>query len=124
MRRRHPLTVIPIQTAIVANRLRIPFVEIRQAIWNLDPTVLTIDRVQILLKTIPSDTEMDLLTQYAADPSRLGISEQFCLELMVRLASLTLIAPVAFQPHSRQRWSECTSSAAASGMHPLQARLS
>lgn len=68
----------------MANRLRIPFVEIRQAIWNLDPSVLTIDRVQILLKTIPSETEMDMLTQYASDPSRLGISEQFCLELMVR----------------------------------------
>jgi len=64
--------------------MRKPFVEIRQAIWNLDMTLLTVDRLQILLKTIPSDSEMELLSQHASEPSRLGIAEQFCLELMVQ----------------------------------------
>jgi hypothetical protein len=70
---------------IVANRMHIPPSQVKQAIWNIDMEVLTLDRVQILLKTIPSDAEMELLSSHALDPSRLGPSEQFCLELMVRV---------------------------------------
>jgi hypothetical protein len=68
---------------IVASRLQATPAQVKQAVWSLDMNLLTMDRVNILLKTIPTDAEMELISQHAHDPVRLGQAEQFCLELMV-----------------------------------------
>jgi hypothetical protein len=68
---------------IVASRLQATPAQVKQAVWSLDMSLLTMDRVNILLKTIPTDAEMELISQHAHDPVRLGQAEQFCLELMV-----------------------------------------
>lgn len=67
---------------IVASRLQATPAQVKQAVWSLDMSLLTMDRVNILLKTIPTDAEMELISQHAHDPVRLGQAEQFCLELM------------------------------------------
>ncbi len=67
----------------MASRLQATPAQVKQAVWSLDMSLLTLDRVNILLKTIPTDSEMELISQHAHDPVRLGQAEQFCLELMV-----------------------------------------
>jgi len=58
------------------------FVEIRETIVQMEESKLTEQEVKQILTCVPTSEEADMLSEYTANPSVLGKSEQFLCELM------------------------------------------
>jgi len=76
--------------SIVLSRFKVPLEVLKEAIWNLDETVLGVDAATSLLSTLPTSEELTLVSEYTGDRSLLDKPEQFA----------TLLATV---PRHRQR---------------------
>eukprot|EP01083_Nonionella_stella_P279286 950112_1 len=62
---------------IVLSRIRMSHHEIRQAILDMDSRALNLERIQNLVKIVPTDDESRLIRSYKGDPSRLSGTDQF-----------------------------------------------
>ncbi|KAJ0402772.1 hypothetical protein P43SY_009716 [Pythium insidiosum] len=68
--------------SIIIKQFRMPHAAIREAIMKVDTQVLTLERVQGLLKILPSDEEVAAITGYQGDPLTLNEAERVLKELI------------------------------------------
>jgi hypothetical protein len=65
-------------TAIMlSSRFKMPFEKIREAVVNLDPTILTADAVDNLILYAPTTEELDIIESFEDDKAKLGAAERF-----------------------------------------------
>ena len=64
---------------IALGRFRMPYDDIRQAIVDVDTTIITQDRTQALIKLVPTTEEMTMVNEYDGDKSLLMETEKFFL---------------------------------------------
>lgn len=65
--------------AIILRNVRIPHEDLANAILNMDETLLTSSRIEALLKIMPTQEEINLVSAFDGDVSRLAEPEQFIL---------------------------------------------
>ncbi|MDB4339414.1 hypothetical protein N9995_00260 [bacterium] len=69
------------QVSIMLSKFRCTFTEVKDAVMNLDASVLDIEKTADLISFVPFDEEMEVLKAYAGDIARLGLAERFFLEI-------------------------------------------
>lgn len=68
--------------SIIIKQFRLSHAAIREAIMKLDANVLTLDRVQGLLKIVPTDEEIAAIVGFQGDPLTLNEAERILKELI------------------------------------------
>ncbi|GLD93157.1 hypothetical protein PINS_up001749 [Pythium insidiosum] len=68
--------------SIIIKQFRMPHAAIREAIMKVDTLVLTLERVQGLLKILPTDEEVAAITGFTGDPLTLNEAERVLKELI------------------------------------------
>jgi len=69
-------------TGILLSRIKVGLKQLRVSIINLDEDTLSLDNSRSLLRLVPTPEEVELLTNYKGDVTKLGNAEQFFLEMM------------------------------------------
>eukprot|EP01112_Ceratiomyxa_fruticulosa_P021198 TRINITY_DN7396_c0_g1_i1.p2 TRINITY_DN7396_c0_g1~~TRINITY_DN7396_c0_g1_i1.p2 ORF type:complete len:351 (-),score=91.40 TRINITY_DN7396_c0_g1_i1:574-1626(-) len=67
---------------ILLSRIKATPAAIRKAIETLDENALSLDNSKSLLKLAPTDEEKTTLKEYQGDRAKLGVAEQFFLEML------------------------------------------
>ncbi|DBA02399.1 TPA: hypothetical protein N0F65_007218 [Lagenidium giganteum] len=68
--------------SIIVKQFRMTNAALREAIMKLDPNVLTLERVQGLIKILPTDEEIAAITGFQGDPLTLNDAERILKELI------------------------------------------
>ncbi|CAN0494486.1 unnamed protein product, partial [Ectocarpus sp. 8 AP-2014] len=69
-------------TSIAIARIKMTYAETRQAVMNMDETVLSSNVLQSLQEFMPTTEEEKTLLNYNGDPALLGNAEKFMLEMI------------------------------------------
>ena len=69
-------------TSIMLSKFRCSLARLRQAIVQVDASLLSPDDVQMLKLYVPTDEEANRLRGYQGPPAALGIAERFFLEIL------------------------------------------
>ena len=69
------------QVSIMLSKFQCTFTEVKDAVMNLDASVLDIEKTAELITYVPFDEEMEVLKAYTGDIARLGPAERFFLEI-------------------------------------------
>ena len=70
---------------ILLSRIKVPTVEIKKAIEILDEKTLSLDNSRALMRLVPSDDEIEMLKKYQGDKEKLGMTEQFFMEVKEKI---------------------------------------
>ncbi|KAF1324639.1 Formin-homology 2 domain-containing protein, partial [Globisporangium splendens] len=68
--------------SIIIKQFRMSHAALREAIMKLDPNVLTLERVQGLIKIMPTEEEITAVTGFQGDPLTLNEAERILKELI------------------------------------------
>lgn len=63
--------------AIMLAKIKLPYSEIRDAIWNIDDNRLTIDNLVAIRQYIPTKEEIEIVKEYQGDVNMLGNAERY-----------------------------------------------
>jgi hypothetical protein len=80
-RKQHLITLLEFNRAnniaIMLAKIKLPYSEIRDAIWNIDDTKLTIDNLIAIRQYIPTKEEIEIVKEYQGDVNMLGNAERY-----------------------------------------------
>ncbi|KAI9251128.1 hypothetical protein EDC94DRAFT_622315 [Helicostylum pulchrum] len=68
--------------AIMLAKIRLPYPDIRDAIWNIDDHSLTTDNLMSIRQYIPTKEEIEIVKEYTGDIDMLGNAERYFRSIM------------------------------------------
>ncbi|KAI7903207.1 uncharacterized protein BX663DRAFT_408639, partial [Cokeromyces recurvatus] len=68
--------------AIMLARIKVPYTSIRDAIWNIDDNLLSIDHLKAMRQYIPTKEEIEIVKEYEGDVDMLGNAERYFRAMM------------------------------------------
>eukprot|EP00960_Hanusia_phi_P011776 343535-Hanusia_phi.AAC.1 len=94
---------------IMLSKFRCSLRKIREAVVELDASVLTLDDVASLKQYVPTDEEIEMLRAFQGDARDLGIAERFFLEILSVPRYRERLSVFEFVKSFEDRWQEATS---------------
>ncbi|KAJ3100432.1 hypothetical protein HDU97_002219 [Phlyctochytrium planicorne] len=64
---------------IIIRGLRVPFVDLRNAVLHCDDDILTVERLEFMTRCMPTDAEVETVTNYDGPVDNLGYAERFVI---------------------------------------------
>ena len=68
--------------SVMLSKFRCTFKEVKEAVTNLDASVLDIDKTTEMIEFVPSDEEIEILKAFTGDVTTLGSAERFFIEIL------------------------------------------
>lgn len=68
--------------AIMLAKIKLPYPDIRDAIWNIDDNILSTDNLMAIRQYIPTKEEIEIVKEYQGDVDMLGNAERYFRSIM------------------------------------------